>query len=84
MGKLFEKAHHDETQRSYESRQRALEQLQDTCVKNNVCAACGASAGMYLAALASKAIGYDKQRFLDLAAEVWDDLARQEKSGDKN
>jgi hypothetical protein len=77
MSKLFEKAEHDT--KSYESRQHALELLQEACEKQHVCAACGASAGMYLSGLAARAIGYDREQFLQLAVQVWEDLERQAK-----
>ena len=78
MSKLFDKKSHDLQQRSYENRQQALERLQACCIEHDVCAACGASAGLYLAALAATAIGFDREKFLALAAEVWDDLQQQE------
>jgi hypothetical protein len=84
MMPLFDKKEHDKDQKSYEGRQHALELLQDTCVKGGVCAACGASAGMYLSGLATRGLGYDKKRFLELAAEVWEDLERQNRENPVN
>lgn len=82
MSKLFEQAAHDT--KSYESRQKALDLLQDLCVKQRVCAACGASAGMYLSGLAAKAIGYGREEFIKLALDVWADLERQAQEPSSN
>jgi hypothetical protein len=73
-----------EEQHSFDSRQKALEALQETCRSLKICAACGTSAALYLAVMAAKGIKYDKQAFLALAEEVWDDLMRQEKDKPAN
>ncbi len=63
--------------RSYHNRQHALEALKEACAKDNVCPACAASAGLYLAAQAACTIRYDREAFLELAGRVFDDIVRQ-------
>lgn len=82
--KLFDLKEHDQDQKSYESRQQALELLQEACKAAGICAACGASAGMYIAGLATRGLGYDKEKFLKLAVEVWEDLERQARENPSN
>jgi len=79
----FEKQHKDD-QRGFDNRQKALEALQETCTTKRICAACGASAGLYLAAMAADTIEYSREDFLRLAAKVWDDLEGQQKSAPIN
>jgi hypothetical protein len=71
------KRQHVDDTHSFENRQRALEALKEICRELGVCAACGASAGLYLSAEAAVALGFGRGDFLELAADVWDDLVRQ-------
>jgi fructoselysine-6-P-deglycase FrlB-like protein len=69
---------------SYTNRQRALDALADLCRELKICAACGTSAGLYLAAEAAFAIGYDRAAFVEFAAMVWEDLVRQRSASASN
>lgn len=78
------KHRHSDGTRSFDNRQLAFEALKELCQELEVCAACGASAGMYLSAEAAGAIGFDRAAFLDLAAKVWDDVTRQRSNKPSN
>jgi hypothetical protein len=71
------RALHVKDQRSYQSRQKALDSLQETCARERICDSCVCSAAAYLVALAAHGLGWDRDRLLGFVAAVWEDLEHQ-------
>ena len=61
-----------------EERQRALDAMVDRCQELKICAACAASAGLYLAAMtAQQGMGVDEKEFVAMARTIFRDARQQ-------